>query len=291
VGNKKLIIIPSGALAHAPWTMLLSVPFSVIPSLSIWNHLHNTNPRDIAGPSKVSVVGNPPRNEDGTLRDGDIPFSHMEAFYIARSHNELPFLAGENNRQKFREWVASTRVLHLCAHSTFDDEDPARSGIQLFQEPLTIHDWRDLAIKADLVVFSSCLSGISKAFHSGSSFGFAHTLLGTGTRAFIGSLWPVDDQATLFLMMIFYQELERLSPAEALHSAQMKMKNLSREDVWALVERLKVVEKDRVISRFVDRPKYWIRMLDNLKDWELQKLREPRCWAAFVLTGYGFMSN
>jgi CHAT domain-containing protein len=286
-GKKKLIIIPSGALAHVPWTMLLEIPIAVSPSLSIWNHLH-TNPPDDKGPSKVSVVGNPPRNEDGTLRDGDIPFSHVEAFYIARMHKELPFLAGENNRKKFQERVALTRVLHLCAHSTFDNEDPARSGIQLFQEPLTIHDWRDLAIKADLVVFSSCLSGISKAFHSGSSFGFAHTLLGTGTRAFIGSLWPVDDQATLFLMMIFYENLQTLCPAEALHNAQMKMRDLSREDVWALVERLKKEGKDRIIYKFVDRPKYWIRRLDNLDEEELQKLREPRCWAAFVLTGYGF---
>ncbi|KAG4433271.1 hypothetical protein IFR05_011241 [Cadophora sp. M221] len=288
-GKKKLIIIPSGELAHVPWTMFLNLPVAVVPSLSIWDHLQ-THSREVTPPSKVSVVGNPPRNEDDTLRDGDIPFSHMEAFYIARINKDLPFLAGENNRKQFQEWVALTRVLHLCAHSTFDEKDPARSGIQLFRDPLTIHDWRDLAIKADLVVFSSCLSGISKAFHSGSAFGFAHTLLGTGTRAFIGSLWPVDDQATLLLMMIFYDQLQVFSPAEALHNAQMRMRNLSHEDVWALVERLKIEVQHARVDKFVDNPTFWIRRLDNLRDDELQDLRDPRSWAAFVLTGYGFQN-
>lgn len=288
-GKKKLIVIPSGELAHVPWTLLLETPVAVIPSLSIWEHLQ-THSRSTSSPSKVSVVGNPPRNEDGTLRDGDIPFSHMEAFYVARMHGDLPFLAGENNRKQFQEWVALTRVLHLCAHSTFDEKDPSRSGIQLFRDPLTIHDWQDLAIKADLVVFSSCLSGISKAFHSGSAFGFAHTLLGTGTRAFIGSLWPVDDQATLLLMMMFYEQLKTCSPAESLHKAQTKMRTLAHEDVWELVEDLKVAVVHARVDKFVDNSTYWIRRLDNLSDEELHGLREPRCWAAFVLTGYGFQN-
>lgn len=284
---KKLIIIPSGKLGHVPWAMLLDLPVAIVPSLSIWDHL-NSNRRDSRALSKVSVVDNPPRNDDGKLRDGDIPFSHIEAFYIARLHDDLPFLAGESNRKQFQEWVALSRVLHLSTHSTFDDQDPTKSGIQLFKDSLYIHDWRNLAIKADLVVFSSCLSGISKAFHSGSAFGFAHALLGTGTRVFVGSLWPVDDLATLLLMMFFYEQLQSVSPAEALHNSQIQMRNLCREDVWRLVERLKVQLDHTRVEEFVDHHAYWIDELDNLTAEELQNLREPRCWAAFVLTGYGF---
>lgn len=287
--KKKLIIIPSGELAHVPWTLLVDLPVAIVPSLSIWDHL-NSHPRATKSPSKVSVVGNPPRNEDGTLRDKDIPWSYIEAFYVARIHEELPFLAGENNRKQFQDWVAMTRVLHLCAHGTFDNQDPASSGIQLFRDPLTIHDWGELAIKADLVVFSSCLSGISKAFQSGSAFGFAHALLGTGARAFIGSLWPVHDQATLLLMVIFYEELKRFSPAEALHNAQIRMRNLSFADIYEIVQRLEAGLDHEKVGRFVDRPKYWTRRLGRMRNEELQYLRTPQCWAAFVLTGYGFQN-
>jgi CHAT domain-containing protein len=288
-GKKKLVIIPSGELSHVPWTLLLQLPVAIIPSLSIWDHL-STHSRESQTPSKVSVVGNPPRNEDGSLRDKDIPFSFMEAFYIARLNNDFPFLARENNRRQFQDWVSTTRVLHLCAHSTFDDHAPASSGIQLFNDPLTIHDWRNLAIKADLVVFSSCLSAVSKSFYSGSAFGFAHALLGTGTRAFIGSLWPVDDQATLLLMMMFYEQLRSFSPAEALHNAQMKMRDLSQDDVWSLMVMLKKVFKNPKVDKYVAGHKYWIKRLDNLSAEELHNLRQPQCWAAFVLTGYGFQN-
>lgn len=286
-GKKRLVIIPSGELAHIPWTLLLHLPVSIIPSLSIWDQLES-DPRDYQTPSRVSVVSNPPRNADGSLRDKDIPFSYIEAFYVARLYKNVPFLADENNREQFQKWVAMTRVLHICAHSTFDTQDPAKSQIQLFSSPLTIHDWRDLAIKADLVIFSSCLSGVSKAFYSGSAFGFAHALLGAGTRAFIGSLWPVDDKATLLLMMMFHEQLRKFSPAEALHIAQMNMRTLTQDNVWELVIMLRRKLEHADVRKFVDAHTYWIEELDNMKADELLSFREPRCWAAFVLTGYGF---
>jgi CHAT domain-containing protein len=283
-GKKRLIIIPSGDLAHVPWTMFFDLPVTVVPSLSIWNrlHSHSSVPRPL--PTKVSVVSNAPRNEQGFLRD--IPYSRMEAFYVAKLHQQLPFISDNHGRAEFDKEAESTQVLHLCAHSSFDHEDPMRSSIQLFKEPLTILEWHSLVIKADLVVFSSCLSGISKSFDSGSTFGFAHTLLATGTRAFIGSLWPVDDDATLLLMMMFYEDLRRsLSPAQALHNAQQKMKNMTEDMLFDLVMKLKLLVKDVAAAHYVAKPNFWVGELEKLP---IEELREARCWAAFVLTGYGF---
>jgi CHAT domain-containing protein len=72
------------------------------------------------------------------------------------------------------------------------------------------------------------------------TFGFAHTLLATGTRAFIGSLWPVEDEPTLLLMMLFYEELHRpLPPVEALYLAQCRLRELNQQHLWELLELLK----------------------------------------------------
>jgi hypothetical protein len=68
------------------------------------------------------------------------------------------------------------------------------------------------------------------------------------------------------------------------------MRNLSQNDVWDLVEKLKMKLKHPKVGDFVDRPRYWIKKLDNISAEELQSLREQRCWAAFVLTGYGFQN-
>lgn len=284
-GKRNLIVIPSGDLAHVPWALLFDLPVTVVPSLSIWNrlHSHSYNPRPV--PTKVSVVSNAPYNEQGFLRD--IPYSRMEAFYVAKLHQQLPFISDHHDRAEFDKEAESTQVLHLCAHSSFDHEDPMRSSIQLFKEPLTIEEWHSLAIKADLVVFSSCLSGVSRAFDSGSTFGFAHTLLATGTQAFIGSLWPVEDDATLLLMMMFYEDLHKeLSPSQALCNAQQKMRTMTESRLLDLVIKLQLQAQNvEEASRYVIKPNYWIGRLAMLP---VADLREARCWAAFILTGYGF---
>lgn len=38
-------------------------------------------------------------------------------------------------------------------------------------------------------------------------------------------------------------------------------------------------------STYVNSPRYWIRRLEIF---DVDKLQDPRYWAAFVLTGYGF---
>jgi CHAT domain-containing protein len=169
----------------------------------------------------VSVFSNKPKDDEGISRD--IPYSRIEALYLSWLHEKLPDLADDLDRKTFEEkYSRSLEILHLCAHSNFDDGDPLNSSVQLFREPWSITQWHDLSIKAHIVIFSSCLSAISQAYDSGSTFGFAHTLLATGTRAFIGSLWPVEDVATLLLMMLFYDGLRRpLAPDEALYEVSV----------------------------------------------------------------------
>ncbi|KAF2194090.1 hypothetical protein K469DRAFT_689149 [Zopfia rhizophila CBS 207.26] len=288
-GKKRLIIVPSGDLAHVPWTMFFDLPITVVPSLSIWSRLQSqANAANSQNP-KISIVSNAPEDKDKAKNDmpslRDIPFSRIEALYIARRHDQSPFLADDEDRKAFEALAKGTQILHICAHSTFDPEAPMSSSIQLFKEPLTMLDWHKLSIKADLVVFSSCLSGISKAYDSGSTIGFAHTLLGTGTKAFIGSLWPVDDTATLLLMIMFYNELRRPLPAaDALYEAQKRMRALTEADLHDLIDLLEEIAIDNRTDEFVINPDHYINELRQLK---AEELAEDRYWAAFVLTGYG----
>jgi CHAT domain-containing protein len=214
---ERVIIVPSGELAHVPWAMFLDVPFSIVPSLSIWHRLHLQSPPDTARAPNVSVFSNKPYDEEGASRD--IPYARIEALYLSWLHAKRPALADDINRETFEKRFSGTlEILHLCAHSDFDYRDPLKSSVQLFKEPWSMDEWRKMAIRAHIVVFSSCLSAISKAYDSGSTLSFAHTLLATGTRAFVGSLWPVEDEATLLLMMLFYDGLRRpLAPDAALY--------------------------------------------------------------------------
>ena len=214
---ERVIIVPSGELAHVPWSMLIDYPFSIVPSLTIWHRLHHRSPILPVQEPKVSIFSNKPKDDEGTSRN--IPYSRIEALYLSWLHQKRPALADDVDRKMFQEqFSASLEILHLCAHSNFDTSDPLKSSVKLFKEPWSITQWRDLSIKAHIVVFSSCLSAISQAYDSGSSFSFAHALLATGTRAFVGSLWPVEDEPTLLLMMLFYEGLRKpLAPDQALY--------------------------------------------------------------------------
>ncbi|OCL13543.1 hypothetical protein AOQ84DRAFT_385340 [Glonium stellatum] len=294
----KLVFIPSGDLAHVPWTMLMmrrtlgTIPaVTVVPSLSIWHRLHcpiNNPSHPVISTPNISIISDSPRNEKGELRN--IPFSRIEALHIARIHDKWPILADQNDRSAFEFQAKSAQILHLSAHGNFNHESPMLSSIHLFSGSLTVLDLSKLIIKSQLVVFSSCMSGFSRVFDSGSAFSFAHTLLGTGTHAFIGTLWRVDDAATLLVMMIFYEELQKgVSPAEALRTAQISIRSMSQHLLNRLVGKLTELMLNpgarKKVGDFVINPKFWI---DRLRNQKLDKLQEARCWAAFVLTGYGY---
>jgi hypothetical protein len=166
LGKKKLIIIPSGELAHISWAIFFDLPITMVPSLNIWSRLQTqATTSAISTPEPlISVVSNAPKdNEKGKMNlpaIRDIPYSRIEALYIARRHRKLPFIADDKAREEFKSEAAGMNILHLCAHSTFDHNTPMSSSIQLFDKPLRMSDWRELSISADLVIFSSCLSGM-----------------------------------------------------------------------------------------------------------------------------------
>ncbi|KAL5412473.1 hypothetical protein PMIN03_004245 [Paraphaeosphaeria minitans] len=290
-GMKKLIIVPSGDLANVPWSIFFDLPITVVPSLNIWSRLQTQAASAEKRHPKISVVSNAPidrkKKEKNLQSVRDIPYSRMEALAIARGHHKSmsPFIADGKDREDFKEETKGAHILHLCAHSTFDPRFPSKSSIQLFDEPLTMSDWRELSIRANLVVFSSCLSGISKAYDSGSAIGFAHTLLATGTGAFIGSLWPVNDAATFLLMVMFYEELRKSSPpADALFAAQMRMRYLTEGDLLDIIDEVQQHFLHEDADEFVLEP---MDHIEELKEQKVMELREERYWAAFVLTGYG----
>ncbi|KAF1930896.1 uncharacterized protein M421DRAFT_418372 [Didymella exigua CBS 183.55] len=292
-GKRKLIIVPSGDLAHVPWRIFFDLPITVVPSLGIWARLkYEANAKAVRHP-KVSVVSTAPIDRDKKAKKmanyiRGIPFSRIEALYVARLHGETPFLADGQTHKDLQSRTEDTQILHICAHSNYDPAAPMSSSLQLFKEPLTVADWLGLSIKAELVVFSSCVSGISRAYDSGSTIGFAHTLLGTGTKAFIGSLWKVNDCATLLLMAMFYEQLKKpLPPVEALYKAQNRMRDLTDNDLQDTIDDLEHYGKllrDAATTMFVINPDLHLFSLRNTK---AGKWRDAKYWAGFVLTGYG----
>lgn len=65
------------------------------------------------------------------------------------------------------------------------------------------------------------------------------------------------------------------------------MQTLNPDELDDLVQELEEMRKKlgRKMMRYVDNPVWRLRQLRND---DINTLRDPRCWAAFTLTGYGF---
>jgi CHAT domain-containing protein len=129
-------------------------------------------------------------------------------------------------------------VLHFATHGLLSARDPRRSALLLSpdlqaQEDgfLQAREVELLRLDAELVVLSACRTS-TRAGRVGSGPGvetLAEAFFLAGARSVVGTLWAVEDRASMRLMTSFYRHLaDGKSKAEALRSA--KLEALTRGD-------------------------------------------------------------
>lgn len=132
------------------------------------------------------------------------------------------------------------RFLHFATHALNDLPRPERSALILSLRDrnakrldgyLRLTDIYNLKLAADLVVLSSCDSGLGKDLDSEGIIGLQSAFLRAGAKSVIATLWKVQDQPTAELMEYFYKRIKRgETPSAALRGAQL---DLRREEQWA----------------------------------------------------------
>jgi pimeloyl-ACP methyl ester carboxylesterase len=134
-------------------------------------------------------------------------------------------------------------VLHFAGHGFFDPGDPGRSGIVCAgQEVLRGRDLDALAHLPALVFFNACEAGRvrrprraqgARLFAYRRSTSVAEAFLGGGVANFLGTHWPVGDQAALAFSTSFYQRLLDGGPlGECVLTARQRVLALGSID-WA----------------------------------------------------------
>jgi CHAT domain-containing protein len=114
-------------------------------------------------------------------------------------------------------------IIHLASHAE-TSSDPSRTFILGWNERITLSSLSGLvrtrgANLLDLLVLSACQTakGDDRA-----TLGIAGTLVQSGARSTLATLWVVDDDSQVLLMQQFYKALKNgQSKAEALRSAQL----------------------------------------------------------------------
>ena len=98
-------------------------------------------------------------------------------------------------------------MMHVASHGIFQEQDPYFSALSLGARSLLAHDIARMTLDLDLATLSGCETGRRRRIGGEEPFGLAHAFLCAGTRSVLGSLWDVEDRATLAFVTSFYEEL------------------------------------------------------------------------------------
>jgi CHAT domain-containing protein/Tfp pilus assembly protein PilF len=275
LGQKRLLVVPDGALEYLPFAaltiprqaqflpLIIEHEVTSIPSASTLAVLRREFDGRAPAEKVVAVFADPVFDKTDQRVTGNLSRTaggHHGAPELAKSSDEvtalprLPYTRQEaetilafapatgrkaalgfeaNRTAAMSEDLSKYRIIHFATHSFLDSTHPELSGIALSmldrqgrpQEGfLRSHEIFNLRLDAELVVLSSCRTGLGKEVKGEGLYGMTRGFMYAGSRRVLVSLWDIQDQATARLMSDFYRGLlgpKRLNPAAALRAAQI----------------------------------------------------------------------
>lgn len=203
------------------------------------------------------------------------------------------------------ETIAQAHYVHFSCHGSFDFQTPLISSlilagaIESTDSPtptgekslrlrsggqpnpakcLTLQDiFATLNLpKCRLVTLSACETGLTDTTkQSDDCIGLATGFLYAGSQGVLSSLWSVNDLATAFLMIKFYENLETADIAVALNTAQIWLRDVTKSK---LLEWIGELQLDSKSTQGIE---------DLLKKYRSDKkiFESPFYWAAFCAIG------
>jgi tetratricopeptide (TPR) repeat protein len=202
IGDRPLVLIPSGELHALPWSMLPSLahrPLAIGPSLRLWARAAR-HPAPAGAPG-VLVAG--PR----------LPAAAAEVDALRARHPDALSLTGDRARvAAVAAALDGADSAHVAAHGRFRDDNPLFCSLELADGALTVYDLERLRRAPRRLVLSSCESGLS-AVHAGDELmGFTAAVFALGTATVVAAVVPVPDEATSGLMLALDDELRTGTP-------------------------------------------------------------------------------
>jgi len=194
--------------------------------------------RDYLAGGKL-IVGDPDASHDRKWRFWRLRHARSEAESVARSVSASALTGRRASHAAV--WSELRRpnlgLIYFATHGIADPDNPMdESFLALTHRHLYAREIKTLDLKenAPLVVMSACQSGLGKVFEGG-VFGLARAWYHVGAPQVVMSLWDIDDEATMMLMVDFMDMLGRgQAPEEALRDAMLEARNRTTDQAkWS----------------------------------------------------------
>lgn len=209
VGDRAVVLTPSGVLAGVPWTLLPGLsgrPVTVAQSATSWLARRTT-------PLRLATAG--------FVAGPRVARAEDEVVAAAKEWPDATVLVGDRaNAAAVSELAASVDVLHVAAHGRHASENAMFSGLQLADGSWFGYDIDQLRQVPDVVVLSACEVGRSTVRWGDELIGMATAWLHAGARCVIASAAAVNDRAAYEVLVAVHQQLAAgVQPAAALAAA------------------------------------------------------------------------
>lgn len=140
--------------------------------------------------------------------------------------NNLIFVSNEATESNFKQNAPGSDVVHISTHSFLLKDQPliffSSQEDQNDDGFLELGEIVQLNLKSELVVLSSCRSGLGKVDVAEGIIGMQKAFFEAGSKSVIVSLWDVNDKYTSYFMRDFYTHLaEGKSKSAALRQAKL----------------------------------------------------------------------
>ncbi len=215
---------------------------SYSPSASVFVHQKMNN---LKSSDKILIAGNPEINSSsnqfaerrGLLEEsGGLPrnvamlplkYSGEEITQISDLIDADRILTDDDATETgFKENAELSKIIHLSTHSFLFNKQPviffSNNSDKKNDGFLEAGEIVQMKLNSDLVVLSSCNSGLGKIDASEGIIGMTKAFFEAGTKSVVVSLWEVNDKYTSKLMALLYKKLsEGYDKDEAMRLAKI----------------------------------------------------------------------
>ncbi|WP_246258252.1 CHAT domain-containing protein [Amycolatopsis anabasis] len=210
VGDRDLVVVPTGGLYAVPWGVLPSLHFRptvVAPSATAWLAAERAE----SGRARKVVL----------VRGPNLTAARAEIDKLAAHYGTAKLMSGPRAAVKsVLRALDGAKLAHIAAHGAHEPENALFSRLELDDGALYAHEMAALRRPPRQVVLAACELALNRIRPGDEALGFASALLASGSQTVIAPLSKVGDQASAAAMDDYHRALAGgASPAVALADA------------------------------------------------------------------------
>ena len=235
---QNILLIPDGILSYLPfealWTQNTSNSKHLYPYLFFEKNisyaysvglLWQPNTTQNNHYKSKDAVGFFPIFDQNQRGFSELKFSMKESELISKNQTFKLFTKQEATKTHFIQHASQYPIVHVSTHAQ-SERDSLPASISFYDETLYLTEIYGYQFPIDILVLSSCETGIGYISDGEGAMSLARGFSYAGVKKLVVSLWEINDQSTALLMGDFYQNLnQNQNVSEALHQAKINYLN------------------------------------------------------------------